>query len=393
MAAGNVKALTFMDWYLPGFRAGGPVKTLASMTAQLAGHVDFFIATRDRDLGEARPYPAIQPGRFQAVGNAQVRYLSKTEVSPWGIAGVCRSTPHDVVYLNSTFSRLAIWYLMCRRLGAVPRRPVVLAPRGEFAPGALGLRAGLKQGYLAAAGRLGAFDRILWQASAEHERLDIEAALLRFGALKTSMGIAIAPDLLDLGSGGTPFSVKQPGEVRFLFLSRISPMKNLRTAIRLVGRLRGRIFLEVYGPVGDEAYWKECRLEADGLPSNVRFQAHGPVVPAEVPGVMARHDFLLLPTLGENFGHVVAESLAAATPVVLSDRTSWTSLESRGAGWSIPLEDEQRWGDVLQTCVDMANERHSGMRAAARSAVLELAGTSVAIDLNRELLRRACGHS
>ena len=39
------------------------------------------------------------------------------------------------------------------------------------------------------------------------------------------------------------------------------------------------------------------------------------------------NDFLILPTKGENFGHVIAESLSASLPVIISQNTPWRNLQ------------------------------------------------------------------
>jgi glycosyltransferase involved in cell wall biosynthesis len=44
------------------------------------------------------------------------------------------------------------------------------------------------------------------------------------------------------------------------------------------------------------------------------------------------------PTRGENYGHVIAESLSVGTPVLISDQTPWRELSSDGLGWDLPLE-------------------------------------------------------
>lgn len=389
-----MKVLTFMDWYLPGFKAGGPVRTVANMVARLTGEIHFWVVTRDRDQGDAGPYIGIRPGAWNEVGGAWVRYLSPGDRGIAAIARLCRETEHDAVYLNSFFSRLTIAYFLARFAGATPHAPVVLAPRGEFAPAALRIRGGRKRLYLIAASRLGLFRRVVWQASSERERGDIEAALTAAGVRLSATGIVVAPDLVGtaLGTLGER-SPKGPGRARFIFLSRIARMKNLHTAIQLLANLRGEVCLDVYGPIDDTAYWEECRREARALPPNVALRMHGPVKVEEVPGVIFRHDFLLLPTLGENFGHVIAEALAAGTPVVLSDRTSWGMVAERNAGWCIPLEDRARWSQVLQSCVDMGASAHAAMRAAAALAGRELANSTEALAMSRRLFRLALGQA
>ena len=52
----------------------------------------------------------------------------------------------DLVYLNSVFSPLfTMLPLLSQRLRLIPCRPILLAPRGELAPGALAIKP-LKKG-------------------------------------------------------------------------------------------------------------------------------------------------------------------------------------------------------------------------------------------------------
>jgi len=107
-------------------------------------------------------------------------------------------------------------------------------------------------------------------------------------------------------------------------------MKNLRMAIDLIGSLAGEVSFDIYGPVDDENYGRECRDATSHVRPNVKVTWRGNVRPAEVTNTFARYEFFVLPTLGENFGHVILESLSAGCPVLLSDRTPWRRLEADG---------------------------------------------------------------
>jgi glycosyltransferase involved in cell wall biosynthesis len=59
---------------------------------------------------------------------------------------------------------------------------------------------------------------------------------------------------------------------------------------------------------------------------------------------------LFLPSLGENFGHVIVEALSAGCPILISDRTPWRGLAERGVGWDLPLEDPAGFRGVIDAC-------------------------------------------
>ena len=58
----------------------------------------------------------------------------------------------------------------------------------------------------------------------------------------------------------------------------------------------------------------------------------------EVLSALSGHDLFFLPTLGENYGHVIHEALLSGSQVLLSDQTPWRGLTEAGLGWDLPLE-------------------------------------------------------
>ena len=43
------KVLIFIDWYKPGFKAGGPIQSVSNIVSQLGKDYEFYIITRDTD--------------------------------------------------------------------------------------------------------------------------------------------------------------------------------------------------------------------------------------------------------------------------------------------------------------------------------------------------------
>ena len=286
-----------------------------------------------------------------------------------------------LVYSNSLFSRINLRFLVGRLAGVLPRAPFLLAPRGELSPGALRLKAFKKSTFLHAAARAGVFRRVAWHASTELERTEIVQALTRHGAAPPD--VHVAKDLFRI-TGSTARAGKDPRRVRFVFLSRISRKKNLAFAIERVATLAEPATLSVFGPVEDASYWEECRRLA--LRRHVSLTHGGEIVPDQVHAVFSQHDFFLFPTFGENFGHVIVESLAAGCPVILSDQTPWRDLQSFPAGWVLPLAAVDEWDDVLRTCAAMSAEEHERYSAGARRAARELGRLEEAKQATRELL-------
>lgn len=381
-----MRALVFVDYYLPSFKAGGPVKSVSQLISRLSGEIEFFVFTRDRDLGDFEPFSQVPVDRW-IEGNPSIFYASPAGLNLAGIMAAIRSVRPDVIYLNSYFSKLSRGVLLLKRLGMLGKIRITIGPRGEFSGGALAIKTPKKRLYLAFASLLGLHRGLLWQASAEHEAADIRRIIS-----ETVPVIVVAPDLTDanLPANVAP-PVKRHGHADFAFLSRISPIKNLHRAIEFLSEVKGTAALTVYGPMQDPAYWQLCEGVIQTLPTNARVVYAGPVVPSDVVSTLAKHEFFLFPTQGENFGHVVAEALSAGLPTVISDRTPWLDLDENGVGWVAPLEDESLWRQAIQRCVDMDDPEYRMRRESASEYARRKAELSADLDANRRLFQFEAG--
>jgi len=385
---GRPVILVLIDYYLPGFKAGGPVRSLSNMVATLSDEFEFRVVTRDRDLRETEAYEGVEPGRWSDAGDAKVLYLPPGPGRVSGIANVLRSVPHDICYQNSLFSPCSgILPLVLRRLRRARGGPVILAPRGELSPGSLSKKAPKKRAYLTSAKILRLHAGLLWHASSAQEKQYI---FREFGGRAR---VHVAQNLTGASRPAPPprqgSRSKAPGELAIAYVGRISREKNLLGALEYVRELRGKVRLDIYGVVDEQRYWEDCRKKMESLPSNVSATHHGPAPHEKVLEAMESHQILLLPSWGENFGHVIAEALLAGCPVVISDRTPWRDLAAAGVGWDLPLEDASRFRETLQHCVGLDREEFSAMSERARTYAQEALAAGEAVEQNRQLFRLA----
>ena len=326
---------TLIKNYYPSYRAGGPVKSIRQMVDKLSINLNFSVLCADRDLGDKNSFSNIEVNSWQAVDNSLVMYLAPETLSLKHITHVINTAEFDVLYLNSFFDfNFTIKPLLARRFSLVKPCPVVLAPRGEFSSGALALKPFKKKLFIKLSSWLGLYCGIIWQASSELEKQDIISAL----SIDPS-SIFIAKDLppkVSVSIGGLAL---KPNEIcKIVFLSRISPMKNLDFALQVLGKVESTLVFDIYGPIEDKEYWQACLDLIEKLPSNIVVNYCGAVTPDQVADVFSGYDLFFFPTRGENYGHVIAESLSVGTPVLLSDQTPWQNLENDKLGWDLPLD-------------------------------------------------------
>ena len=182
---------------------------------------------------------------------------------------------------------------------------------------------------------------------------------------------------------------KVPGMARVAFLSRFMRKKNLNWLLPHLRRVQGKLEINIYGPLEEADYWEECqRLIAD-LPENIRVEAKGPVPHEEVMKALANHHFFLLPTRGENFGHIFLEALAAGCPLIISDTTPWRDLQSKRIGWDLSLEEPDEWVNTLNRCIAMDQQDYEGLSARSRKFVIDWLADRKLEEANVEVLERS----
>ncbi|MEP6692933.1 MAG: glycosyltransferase family 4 protein [Gemmatimonadaceae bacterium] len=384
--------LTFVDYYLPGFKGGGPLRTIANIVEQLGDEHEFRIVTRDRDLCDEAAYAEIQVDAWQRVGKGHVFYASPSRMSWAHFRRMLTKTPHAALYLNSLFSPVFTFpIVLMRAVGAIPRRRLIVAPRGELSPGALAIRPARKRAYLAIARSLDLFGDVTWQASSEYEARDIRAAFPN--AERRGGEIVIAPDLLP-ALDGIPLTnarrePKRSRELCVIFLSRLTRKKNVDGALRILAGFGERVQVDIYGPLEDEPYWAECLEQIAALPPNVSVSYRGSVAHEQVPAVMAAHDLFFFPTHGENFGHVIVEAMAAGCPVLITDQTAFRGLGPLGVGWDVAHDAVAEFQTRLREVWAMDETEHARMRRAAAAYAVRVRENPIVLEQNRALFARA----
>jgi glycosyltransferase involved in cell wall biosynthesis len=275
---------------------------------------------------------------------------------------------------------------------------VILAPRGEVAGSAVKIKSYKKAPFLKFAKWFRLYDDIKWHASSEFEAENVHGMFddgHKIAKVKFAPNVVVAPDLpekltdIQLQTPTTHGREKKQNKLNIVFLARIARMKNLDGALKMLQSVCGEIKFDIYGPLEDREYWAECENLIRALPPNVEVQYKGHVNREDVHTVMSSYHLFFLPTLGENFGHVILEALIAGCPVLISDRTPWRDLEKKGVGWEIPLDEPERFQTVLHKCVEMDQESLAALSRQAKDFAKEIANDENNLMLNRNLFLEA----
>ena len=161
------------------------------------------------------------------------------------------------------------------------------------------------------------------------------------------------------------------GPPRWTYIGRISRMKRLDLALEALSQLTVPVAFDIYGPIEDRELWARCTEVIAQLPDHVRVSYCGEIPHAEVVRTFNQYDAFVFPTAGENFAHVIAESLAAACPVICSDKTPWSSVIERGGGRVVEPMSVENLSSVLASLASLSEAARAASRRSAAHAYRE----------------------
>ncbi|MDE3249241.1 MAG: glycosyltransferase [Bacteroidota bacterium] len=348
-----MRVMIFVDWYLPGYKAGGQISSCANIVRALRGSCELFVVTRDRDLDDQQTYKGIRTDTWTEDGKqCSIFYVAEGNRSLARFKRLIREVQPDTIYLNSMFSA---GYAMLPLLAAKQtgfKGKMVLAPRGMLQQGALRFKPFKKKLAIRLLHATGLLRSVVFHATDETEAKDIAQNI------PGNPPIELVYDFPTMSQEPLQSIRKDSGTLHCLFISRVVGKKNLLYLLNRLAHVKGTVVLSVVGPIEDESYWNQCKEAIASLPAQHRVEYVGAVPNPQLAGYYQRHHLFVLPTLGENFGHVIFDAFRAGRPVLISTRTPWRNLEEQKAGTDIDLSDETGWQRALERFIEMDQDTY-----------------------------------
>lgn len=344
-----MKILTFIGYYLPGYKSGGPVRTISNLVNLLHTEHEFKIITKNRDQLENKPYQGVKTNEWNKYDKCEI-YYSDGEKK---LRETINSTDFDIYYLNSFFDyKFSIKVLLLLKLGRIPRKPVLLAPRGDLSREGLSTKWLKKRLYIIIAKSISLHEGIIWHLSSRYESDQVKKVFRS----KLKIKVAIDPPNFNyLRSRNNLRRIKEKGLLRILFLSRIAKTKNLSYAIETLKSVKGNFTFDVYGPVTDKKYLNKCKQQIDSY-LNGKIKFNESIEHNNIEKLFTNFDLLFLPTKSESYCHIISESLSFGCPVLISDQTPWDRVNEYKAGRSIGLENKQEYIDFIEEMIEIDSD-------------------------------------
>jgi glycosyltransferase involved in cell wall biosynthesis len=349
-----------MDWYIPGTKAGGPVRSIYSLCEVLKEYYSISIFTTNSDLGSDKEYEDIVSDTFFTLNEIEYYYFSKNKLSRSNLHEKIIEFNPAIIYLNSFWSYLFSISVIRAKKEKKINAKIILAPRGMLSSGALNLKSFKKKIFLFISKLSSLYSGITFHASnlIEEDFIKIHFPKAKIYSIQN----------INCGKPLVKNRIKIEQELNLFYLSRIDRVKNLHFALEILKSLPNNIKItyDIFGNKENVTYWNECEQIINSMPPNIQVNYMGELSFVQVQEKIANYHALFLPTLNENFGHSIVESLLSGCVVICSDQTPWNDLEKINAGFAINLNNKASFINAL---ISLANENQFNFNNRSDSAI------------------------
>lgn len=331
------RVLIFIDWFYPGFKAGGPITSNLYLVERMNSLVDFYVVTSNTDYATNEVYSEVESDTWvqpKKEYNFKVYYASKAKQSAANWKALIREIQPQAIYVNGMYSRY--YSILPTQLAQKFPVKTIVSPRGMLSSGSIGVKKIPKTVFLKLFNVIARFKNCVFHATSDHEVKDIQSVL---GKQKT---IKYIPNFNKPVPIIQEVPIKKKGELQLLTVARIAPEKNQLFAAQALLKCSDLVGLTwvLVGATYNESYNEKLQQAIQLLEEKgATVLQLGAKSPKEVAQLIKQSHVLYLPTTGENFGHAIFEAFCDSTPVLISNRTPWLNLSNQYAGYDLPLNE------------------------------------------------------
>lgn len=301
----------------------------------------------------------LRPERARAIPVRSLRLGRHTLASPGLLAAAREALGCDgrrVVHGHGLWTLIGAAMARLSRAAGVP---LVISPHGMLEPAALAQRRWRKRCAMSLGQRavLEAADLFVATSASEAD------SIRRFGLKQP---IAVVPIGVQLPS--PPPARTLTGVRTALFVGRVHPIKGLARLIEAWARVRPSGWRCLIAGPSEGGYRATLERMVQAHDLSASFEFLDALDSAGKERLYSTADLLVLPSLSENFGIVVAEALARGLPVLATRGAPWQQLSEWGAGWWVDSTVTGLEQGLRSACATTPQER-ALMGAAGRRLV------------------------
>ena len=356
----STRILIAIDWYRPAHKAGGPITSIENLVDLLGdeSHLEFYVVCGVLDYGEQEPLDVPQE-TWVTVGKAQVQYWHPKQLGWKQWMHIYQTLQPDIIHTQGLWSpKFSILPLLVAQ--RYKKAKIVVSPRGMLTPQALKQKGAMKAGVSFVLKALSAYKNVVFHSTNDQETEEIrlyvnQANTLQMPNVPRNLGGVIKH----------PKRQKQPNELHWLFVGRISPEKNpllLLEALQLLEIPTKGYFI---GGCQSEAYRQQFEEKIKGLPKRHEVEYVGEKSLQEITEFLGDADVSINTSISENFGHAMAEALSAGVAIIVGPNTPWQNLSEDKSG-VVAEYSAQGFADAMKVMAALDIAEHQAYQEGAK---------------------------
>lgn len=375
------KILIFNGYYYPSRNCGGPITSIENIVNACSDDFDFYIICYNHDFNDSTPFN-IELNKWHTVAKAQVMYVEKgyLDFSHLNMRTLLSKLHPDLIWFSGVLTPnnklVAVYEAKKQNI------PVLFSPRGEVSSDRVKLKAYKKVPYLNMLKITGMYKNCYFHATSDDE---YDGIMKYFSPDSkhifkvANIAILKQPDVVKYS--------KEKGVLKVFFFSRIHEVKNVLYAIECVSQCKENIVFDIFGPIESQDYWHSCLEAIRKTPSNITVNYCGILDKSSMSTELQKRDCFLFPTLNENYGHVIAESLANGRPILLSQGTTpWDDLDGE-AGYVVDLRNPEIFTEKLDYYAHMNNEAYMKIITSSKAYFAKKINKDSAIEGHKRMFK------
>lgn len=335
------------DYFYPDFSAGGPIASLGNLTRLLKNEMPLRILTSAYHYKKGQFMEGIALDQWTVWRGFPVWYASNA----WSIIRTVlgfKKGGRTIFYLNGIFS--VRYFLIPLMLCVWKGYRIIVSPRGMLQEGAMKKGHAKKELYIAVVKLSRLLNKVVWHATDVQESVDIKLRIGQEAQVYIISNVPVKP------VEKVQVIKKAQGQLHLVYYSLVSEKKNLDFFLQLLEHPSlCTVRLDIIGPIKDGSYWRKCQRTISQMKHPERIRYLGELSPDRSMEALQQYHGLVLPTLGENFGHAIVEMLSVSRPVIISDKTPWNDLSVMKGGFAVPLQQE-KWIPALEVMLNWTDQ-------------------------------------
>ena len=150
---------------------------------------------------------------------------------------------------------------------------------------------------------------------------------------------------------------KKSNSLKLFYFSNITKKKNLLNTIEIVKKTHNKkIILDIYGKIIDDNYFLKIK-KAIKYNSNINYRGYIDDHQKRNE-VFSNYHYLIHHSLGENYGHILVESMSCGVPFITNQSHPWIDIDTNFLGYIMPRELIYQQVEFLKKLFKLENKTY-----------------------------------